>query len=138
MNKINQTKSISTRRSVHILIPLFYLLTLATHLLIISTIIPYHWVNGGNSPSYEAQAAQSAVSIVITSLLFLFIWKVANKKINPKAWQRRALYALTALWIIGFIMQLLGTPFERYVLSLVLLVGIVGHIQLIRELSKSR
>jgi hypothetical protein len=136
MSKTNKIQNKSSRRAVFFLISGFYFSSLATHVLIISKILPYQWVSGGMSPSYEVQAVQSAVNIVVISLLFLLMWKITNLKTNPKVWQRRTLYIVTALWIIGFIMQLLGTSFERYVMSVVLLVGVAGHIQLVRGLPR--
>jgi phosphoglycerol transferase MdoB-like AlkP superfamily enzyme len=117
------------------LVLIFYAAALVVQILVIGKIIPYQWVNGGMSVSYEAQAAQSVVSIVITSLLFLFVWRVAGLAARPKAWRRRVLYAVTAFWVLGLLMQLVGTPFERYVMSCVLLVGVGGHVLLIRKLS---
>ncbi|MDP3446099.1 MAG: hypothetical protein Q8T08_24825, partial [Ignavibacteria bacterium] len=54
-----------SQRTVRILIVLFYSLTIFIHILIIARIIPYLWVNGGMSQSYEAQVIQSIVSILI-------------------------------------------------------------------------
>lgn len=138
MSNINKNQNAPSYRTIRALILTFYSAALVTHILIIGKIIPYQWVNGGMSPSYEAQAVQSLVSLVITTLLFIFVWRMSGPKTNPKIWQRRALYIVTALWILGFLMQLIGTSFERYGMSIVLLVGVFGHIILIRNLPPLR
>jgi hypothetical protein len=46
---------------------------------------------------------------------------------------RMFLSVLTIFWGIGLVMQLLGTAFERYVLSLVLLMGFITHFRLARK-----
>lgn len=120
-----------------ILIAFFYSVTVLVHVLVIAKIIPYNSVNGGMSKSYEAQIAQSLISLVVIGLLFLFILGISKMERNPKLWQCRALYVITGLWVISLAMQLLGTSFERYVMSLVVLIGVVGHVSLIRNLRQS-
>lgn len=115
----------------------FYSAAILTHVLVIAKVIPYKLVSGGMTASYSAQAVQSAVSMLVIGLFFLFTWKLSDSLRKPKTWQRRLLWLLTASWVIGFIMQVLGTSFERYVLSVVLLVGIIGHVRLLRTLPKS-
>lgn len=126
------------QRFLRILLPAFYIATMATHALVIGKIIPYQWVNGGMSTSYQAQAIQSSISLVVIALLALFIWNMRNQRTKLSIWQNRFLYVITGLWIIGFMLQLLGTPFERYILSVVMLIGIVGHLRLVRSLSRNR
>ena len=138
MAKSKLTENIYYFHSLRVFILIFYIATLAIHLLVIATIIPYQWVNGGMSPTYEAQAVQSAVSIVITGLLLFMVRGLVKRLREPKVWQIRALYVLTGLLVLGFIQQLLGTPFERYAVSIVLIIGVVGHMMLIKQLSKLR
>lgn len=134
---MERRKSIRNLNSARVLLVIFYSAAILTHVLVIAKLIPYSLVSGGMAASYNAQAVQSAVSIVVIGLFFLFTWKLSNPSRVPKNWQKRLLWLLTASWVVGFIMQVLGTSFERYVLSIVLLVGIVGHVWLLRTLPKS-
>ncbi len=112
----------------------FYISGILFQLLVIFKIIPFQWVNGGLSPSYEAQALQSVVSVIIMALLFLFVWRVMKSNTQPKRWQYNSLRVITVFWVLGLVMQIIGTPFERYVLSFTLLLGVVSHILLIRQI----
>jgi fumarate reductase subunit D len=119
------------------MIAIFYAIAAAIHVLIIAKLIPYQWVNGGMSKLYSAQLAQSITSLIIISLLFLFVWKTLHHQGALRAWQRRMLYVVTAFWAIGLIMQLLGTTFERAFMSPVLIFGILSHILLIKSTRKT-
>jgi hypothetical protein len=120
------------------LITTFYSLGIAVHLLVIIKVIPYTWVNGGVSESYENQLTQSVTSIVIIAILFGFTRRIASRDAVPKRWQYGALYVIVAFWLIGFIMQILGTSFERYIMSVILLLGVASHILLIRNIRLDR
>lgn len=109
------------------LIALFYISALSVQLLVVLKVIPYNWVNGGMSESYESQLVQSLMSLVIISALFVFVWNLARQNGKVKKWKLRALYIITILWLLGFFMQIAGTEFERYFLSLSLLLGVVSH-----------
>jgi len=109
------------------LIAAFYISALSVQLLVVLKVIPYDWVNGGMSESYESQLVQSLVSLVIISVLFVFVWKLARQNGKVKRWKLRALYIITILWLLGLFMQIAGTEFERYFLSLSLLLGVVSH-----------
>jgi len=121
--KIN---NISTN-TVKWLIAIFYISALSVQLLVVLKVIPYDWVNGGMSESYESQLMQSLVSLVIISALFVFVWNLARQNGKVKRWKLRALYIITILWLLGLFMQIAGTEFERYFLSLSLLLGVVSH-----------
>lgn len=127
LNKISQ-------RTVRILIALFYSLTILIHILIIAKFIPYSWVNGGMSQSYEVQALQSIVSILIVIAIFIYVWIIYAPSKKIKNWQKRILYGITALWGLGLVQQLFGTPFERYVMSIVVVIGFISHILLVRKI----
>lgn len=114
------------------LVSAFYAMCVFVQAMVIVKIIPYTWVNGGMSASYQAQAAQSVISIVIIGLLWLFCQNMMNPKTAVKKWQMYVLYAFTVFWTIGLVMQLLGTSFERYVMAPLLLFGIVLHLFLIK------
>ena len=127
MNNVLQRLNIKTARA---LLASFYSASVAIHVLVISKIIPYTWVNGGMSKSYEVQAQQSAISMLIIGMLFLYVWVISTPQKQKYPWQTRSLYVVAALLAIGFILQLLGTPFERYVMSIILAIGITSHLRL--------
>jgi phosphoglycerol transferase MdoB-like AlkP superfamily enzyme len=120
MNKISINK-------IKWLIAIFYVSALFVQLLVVLKVIPYDWVNGGMSESYESQLVQSLISLVIISVLFVFVWRLAHQNSTVKKWELRALYIITFFWLLGLFMQIAGTEFERYFLSLSLLLGVVSH-----------
>ena len=106
----------------------YYAIVLLTHILILLGAIPYQWVNGGRSVSYEAQAQLSYMSMIIALIGLIYIF--LTERIKPMRYHivfRIFTWLVTAYWVLGFFMQLLGTPFERFLLSLVLLFGIWVH-----------
>ena len=107
---------------------LYYAIVIVTHVLILLRVIPYQWVNGGRSVSYEAQTQLSFVSMAIgvVGLLYSFF----TQRIKPLRYNivfRIFTILVTLYWGLGFFMQLLGTPFERFMLSLVVLFGVWIH-----------
>ncbi len=118
------------KSQIRILVGLFYVIGITVQMLVLSKMIPFNWVNGGMSNSYEVQAFQSSVSIVILSILFVFVTKITKQPENSFH-KQKILYVIVLILILGMIMQLFGTAFERYFLSLVLLLGIVAHSLLI-------
>jgi uncharacterized membrane protein len=119
------------------LINAFYGLSILVQVLVLIKVIPYNWVNGGMSESYRAQALLSMFSIFIILMLAIFCRRILNSELKLKKWQNNVLYIIATLWFIGFIMQLVGTNFERYTLSLLLLLGAISHILLIRSFHKN-
>ncbi|MBP3951742.1 hypothetical protein [Bacillus suaedae] len=112
----------------------FYSLTILIHLLIIIETIPFVWVNGGRSPTLEAQLPLSFGSIVISLIGAIFIIIVGlrknhtfNKGISIVCW------FLVFFWIFGLIQQFFGTPFEKMVCSFVLLLGVLSHYRIAIE-----
>lgn len=116
------------------LIIIFYTSALIIQILVILKAIPFSWVNGGISKDYEAQVMQSLISIVVIAVIFNFVIKALNMHGVVSGLRFKALYGITVFWTLGFIMQLAGTFFERYVLSIVLLLGVLSHIKLIRQI----
>ena len=105
---------------------IFYALGIAVHVLVITKLIPYTWVNGGRSASYQAQAAQSIASIVLLGGLYLLVRKIITASVHKK-WHGLVLYVLASLWGLGYVMQLLGSQFERFFMSFVLIYGFITH-----------
>ena len=117
---------------------LFYSAAILTQLLVLVKVIPYTSVNGGMSKSYSAQAVQSVISIFVLLLFGIFIWRVASKNTEVTTNKKYILYAITSFWLLGLLLQLLGTTFERYVLSFVLLPGVISHILLARNVRQQK
>ncbi len=112
---------------------LFYAMALFIHILIIAKLIPFDWVNGGRSESYEAQVQLSIVNIGIAfaGLGYVFInsnrYKLQGSKLfNILRW------FLVCFWLFSFVLQLLGTFFEKFVMSLVVLLGVYVHYRMAR------
>ena len=106
----------------------YYGIVILTHVLILIKFIPYGWVNGGRSASFEAQTKLSYASMVIAliGMLYLFL-TIKIKALRYHIVFRVFTWMVTTYWLLGFFMQLLGTPFERYLLSIVVLFGVWIH-----------
>ena len=108
---------------------LFYGLTIGIHILVITKSIPYTAVNGGRSVSYDAQKRLSFISTMIAVIGILFL---AVNHLVPTL-HETSLYGIIALvlaayWLLGYVLQLLGTTIERWVISWILILGIVSHL----------
>jgi len=120
------------------LVVIFYTSAIVVQLLVILKVIPYDWVNGGMSKSYEIQAIQSIISLVIIIGLLVFVLKIIKQGTLINNWKLKILYLITFFWLLGLVMQLAGTTFERYFLSFVLLLGVASHALLIRQIKASK
>ncbi len=116
----------------------FYISALLVQVLVLIKVIPFNWVNGGMSATYAAQAVQSLVSILVIFGLYLFIRKIYQKPANATRRRRNILYIITLFWTLGLLMQLVGTAFEKYFLSLFLLIGVTSHIMLARLIRRHK
>ena len=113
---------------------IFYSLTILIQFLIISRSIPFTWVNGGRSESFTEQLPISVISIVISSIGAIFTLIVG--RIKPYKYKRGITvicWFFVVLWSFGFIQQLFGTPFEKVVCSLVLLIGVISNLRMAIE-----
>ncbi|CAG9606646.1 hypothetical protein [Pseudoneobacillus rhizosphaerae] len=112
----------------------FYSLTILIHILIISGIIPLTWVNGGRSESFATQLPISIINIIISIIGGVFTLLVGGNLLNKfKRGTTVVLWFFVVLWSIGYIQQLLGTPFEKMVCSFVLLLGILSNLRMAIE-----
>lgn len=110
---------------------LFYISVILTHVLVLLDIIPYSSVNGARTPSYDAQIPLSISSMTIGFLGIIYIFIVGKlKKRKIKLVFCITTWMLTVYWTIGLVMQLLGTTFERFVLSWIVLFAVFVHVQL--------
>lgn len=112
----------------------FYSMTILIHFLIISKSIPFTWVNGGRSESFAEQLPISVISIVISIIGAAFTLIVGRIKLYKyKRGITVICWFFVVLWSFGFIQQLFGTPFEKMVCSLVLLIGVISHLRMAIE-----
>jgi hypothetical protein len=112
----------------------FYSLSILIHVLIIVGIIPFTWVNGGRSESIATQLPISIFSTIISVIGGIFTLIVGGNILYK---YKRGITAIcwffAVLWSFGFIQQLLGTPFEKMVCSLILLLGVVSNLRMAIE-----
>ena len=111
---------------------IFYSLTILIHFLIISKIIPFTWVNGGRSESFAEQLPITVINIVISIIGVVFTLIVGSIK-QYKRGITVICWFFVVLWSFGFIQQLFGTPFEKMVVSLVLLIGVISNLRMAIE-----
>ena len=113
---------------------IFYSLTILIHFLIISKSIPFTWVNGGRSESFAEQLPISVINIVISVIGVVFTLIVGRIKLYKyKRGITVICWFFVVLWSFGFIQQLFGTPFEKMVCSLVLLLGVISNLRMAIE-----
>jgi hypothetical protein len=108
---------------------LFYTFVLLMHILIIAKIIPFDWINGGRSESYEAQLQVSIANLGIVLIGFLYVF--ANQKFQKLRVSkifRIIKWALVPFWGISLVLQFWGTPFEIFIMSPIVLFGIYVHV----------
>lgn len=112
----------------------FYSLTFLIQVLIISGIIPFTWVNGGRSESLATQLPISTINIIISIIGGVFTLIVSgNMLYKYKRGITVMCWFFVVLWSFGFIQQLLGTPFEKMVMSLILLLGVISNMRMAIE-----
>jgi hypothetical protein len=113
---------------------IFYSLTISIHFLIISKSIPFTWVNGGRSESFAEQLPITVINIVISIIGVVFTLIVGRIKLYKyKRGITVICWFFVVLWSFGFIQQLFGTPFEKMVCSLVLLLGVISNLRMAIE-----
>jgi len=102
---------------------LLRMITIVMHLMVISKVLPYTWVSGGQINDYNTAVETAGASIVIL-LTSIAIYTVTCGFFNIKLvrWMRIALIVLFILQVpfdlMGVILQFLGTDFERHVTSM--------------------
>lgn len=108
---------------------IFYAGLILTHILILFYKIPYTLVNGGRNQSFIQQQKLSVFSIVIAIIgsgFISFYW-ILPDIINHSVYIV-ILGLLTMYWFLGVFLQFLGTWFEKYFMSLLALLGFIGHL----------
>ncbi|MBR5635780.1 MAG: hypothetical protein IKW81_02475 [Pseudobutyrivibrio sp.] len=104
------------------------IINIIVHILVITGILPYLWVNGGRSESFQEAQSTSFSSIVIT-LISVIITLIASQiipiKLN-KIWGiiiSAFLIITLPLAFVGIIEQFLGTIFEKCIMSVITIIG---------------
>lgn len=108
------------------------------HILLICQIIPYTWLNGGRSLSFDAAKSTSSSSIIIIAVDILIT--LAASQLIPVRFSRFFGKVLTVFLVVmlplsfmGIILQLFGSPFEKCIMSLVTLVGFCADVRIAVE-----
>lgn len=124
--------SLKTAGSTCILISI---LTIIFHLLVIFKIMPFTWINGGMSETFEIALKTSFIGIVIL-LLWIPIYVVAGGWISLKKFKW---LLTTLLWVIfvfssvSIVLQFLGTPFEKMCTSFLSIINAIMTFRLAIE-----
>ncbi len=128
-------KEVKIKR-VGIIFSSLIILTIIVHLLVLIKVLPYEWVNGGRSLSYQEASITSATSIFVLIVIGL-ISLIASGNINVKLSRMSVLAVQVASWIfvvyfaLTCIMQFLGTPFEKYFMSIVCLLLTIAAFEIV-------
>ena len=108
------------------------------HISVIAGLLPYMWVNGGRTESYEMACSISASSIVVT--LIGMIITLVGAKIIPVKFNRFCgiaftvfLVAMLPLAFMGIIQQFLGTLFEKSFCSILTIAGFLTSFRIAFE-----
>jgi hypothetical protein len=114
------------------------IITVIVHLLVIFRLMPYTWINGGRSATYEIARQTSINSIpyfIIVIAIALLVCGIIRVRWNSvvKKIISILLWIMVAYTCLGLIFQLLGTPFEKTVMSVVCVISIIMEIRLAIE-----
>lgn len=114
------------------------LLTILVHLLVIFQILPHTWINGGRVASFDI-ARQTSINGIWFLLFDILVSLIAGGIIPLKLKKGFAVVLAVYLWIqvpytlFGFIIQLLGTVFEKLFMSVIVFVLFVSKLRLALE-----
>ena len=114
------------------------IINIIVHILVITGVVPYTWVNGGMSKSFEAAQSTSFSSIIITFInimITLIASQIIPIKLN-KFWGKTIsifLIATLPLTLLGIFEQFLGTMFEKCVMSIVTIIGFCADVRIAFE-----
>lgn len=102
----------------------------AIHILVLLRVLPYAWINGGRSVSYQA-AFQTSLSSIIIILIGIPIILIASRIIPLRL--NRFWTIILIIWLflgipldaVGIIQQFLGTMFEKSCMSIITIIGFI-------------
>ena len=107
----------------------FYLFGILVHVLVIHKRLSFKWVNGGRSASYEAQYKTSIMSVIILVVgLVLLLMYHLFPEFSKTIFGMILMGILSLYWLMGFVMQLMGTTFEKKYMSPLLATGVFAHV----------
>lgn len=114
------------------------LINILIHISVILKIIPFTWVNGGRTESYEA-ACSIAVSSIVIMLITLILTFIASD-IVPIKFNRFCgillsviLIALLPFSFMGIVQQFLGTMFEKCFCSILTIISFLAAFRIAIE-----
>ena len=114
------------------------IVNITIHILVITKIIPYLWVNGGRTESFEAAQQISFFSIGLT-ILNILIALIASQMIPIKFNKFWGIFLSVFLIItlplslVGAVQQFLGTTFEKCVTGIIATVGFCANVRIAFE-----
>lgn len=107
---------------------IFYLSSILLHVLILQKVISYRVVNGGRSKTYQEQAKQSKSSIAILIVFMIYILvTLIIPSFRVTVFNLIITMIITLFWLLGTVLQLLGTTFEKRVIVWINLLGLMAH-----------
>ena len=110
----------------------FYIASFLVHVLVLNKKISYTLVNGGRSRSYTDQQKQSKASILIIAIMFIYILSTMLIPSSRSTIVFLVIISILVLfWVLGTVMQLLGTKFEKRVVVWINLIGLLSHVLLL-------
>lgn len=117
---------------------LFYFTIVVIHMLIVIKIIPFQFVNGGRSATYDEQKKISTISLFIGLIGIIFMAYLSFQFISILNYVGLVIFSLLSLyWFAGLIMQFLGTKLERYIMSVIVLFGLYIHVMFLIQIIQS-
>jgi len=118
------------------------LIAITVHISVLLDLIPYNWINGGRISSMQETTRISVFGIFTLSVGAVISLTAGD--IIPVKLRKLGLFILRVyLWMqtifmgVSIFMQLLGTPFEKYFLSIVVLIGFISSLRLVIEPRKA-
>lgn len=130
-------KKIKLKTSGIILITVL-LLAISVHILVLLGVLPYNWINGGRVSSMDETMQISTVGIITLSIsifVVLISIGVIPVKLNKigRFFLKIYLWILTLFMFLSIFLQLLGTTFEMYCMSILVIVGFITALRLAIE-----
>ena len=110
-------------------------LTILIHLGVITKLIPYTWINGGRSESYEF-AVKTSISgillIIVLTTIILIASDIIKIELNDVALKilNLLIWLIVVLSSLSLTLQFLGTPFEILFVSIIALVLLIMSLRI--------
>jgi len=109
----------------------FYCVAIGVQVAVRTGAIPVTSIAGGYLPSLEAHLPVFVMNVVVSAIGVVFVVLASGIGGERNAgWYRIAGWTLTVYWTAGFLMQLIGTDFERTYLAWLALIGALAHLRI--------